>query len=379
MSRDRLAELRGNSRENERGYGRLSDEYDEQPPPMPAAQYQRSPTPNSYHSHHSQDDYGYRQPASPSPAYQKSSRGDRYAEETKYADQYEMTPPPARKGGDSLASTEDFFNEVEGIKDLVRKINDQIGKIEELHSLSLVNINESQAEENSHQLDRMIQRTMKMNNQAKDRIKAIELSNASMSPTSGELPMRKTQHAALKKRFLETIQRYQDIERTFEKKYRQRVERQIRIVKPDASPEEIDDVLDSDEPPQIFAQSLMQQQRSGQARAVLSEVQNRHMDIKKIEKTILELHELFIQMNMLVEQQGEVLKEIDMHAQDTVIQLDEGNKQVDRAIVSARATRTKKWCCVILVIVLILVAAFCIWWFAFGHKGITLPSQKASG
>lgn len=84
----------------------------------------------------------------------------------------------------------------------------------------------------------------------------------------------------------------------------------------------------------------MQQQRSGQARAVLSEVQNRHMDIKKIEKTILELHELFIQMNMLVEQQGEVLKEIDMHAQDTVIQLDEGNKQVDKAIVSARATRT---------------------------------------
>lgn len=79
---------------------------------MPAAQYQRPQTPNSYHSHHSQDDYGYRQPASPSPAYQKSSRGDRYAEETKYADQYEMTPPPAKKGGDSLASTEDFFNEV---------------------------------------------------------------------------------------------------------------------------------------------------------------------------------------------------------------------------------------------------------------------------
>jgi syntaxin 1B/2/3 len=84
----------------------------------------------------------------------------------------------------------------------------------------------------------------------------------------------------------------------------------------------------------------MQQQRSGQARAVLSEVQNRHVDIKKIEKTILELHELFIQMNMLVENQGEVLKEIDMHAQDTVIHLEEGNKHVDKAISSARATRT---------------------------------------
>jgi syntaxin 1B/2/3 len=132
-------------------------------------------------------------------------------------------------------------------------------------------------------------------------------------------------------------------------------------VKPDASPEEIDQVLDSDEPPQIFAQSvstqlenatsllciltvetslqLMQQQRSGQARAVLSEVQNRHVDIKKIERTILELHELFIQMNMLVENQGEMLKEIDMHAQDTVIHLEEGNKHVDKAITSAKATR----------------------------------------
>lgn len=31
----------------------------------------------------------------------------------------------------------------------------------------------------------------------------------------------------------------------------------------------------------------MQQQRSGQARAVLTEVQNRHDDMKKIEKTII--------------------------------------------------------------------------------------------
>lgn len=31
----------------------------------------------------------------------------------------------------------------------------------------------------------------------------------------------------------------------------------------------------------------MQQQRSGQARAVLSEVQTRHDDMKKIEKTII--------------------------------------------------------------------------------------------
>jgi t-SNARE complex subunit (syntaxin) len=52
-----------------------------------------------------------------------------------------------------------------------------------------------------------------------------------MPANSGDLPMRKTQHTALKKKFIESIQRYQDIERTFQQKFRQRVERQIRIGK----------------------------------------------------------------------------------------------------------------------------------------------------
>lgn len=77
-----------------------------------------------------------------------------------------------------------------------------------------------------------------------------------MPASSGDLPMRKTQHAALKKKFIETIQRYQDIERTYQQKYRQRVERQIKIVQPNATQDEIERVLDSDEPPQIFAQSV---------------------------------------------------------------------------------------------------------------------------
>lgn len=55
---------------------------------------------------------------------------------------------------------------------------------------------------------------------------------------------------------METIQRYQKIERTFEKKSRQRMERQIRIVNPEATPQEIEMAIDSDDAPQIFAHSV---------------------------------------------------------------------------------------------------------------------------
>lgn len=45
-------------------------------------------------------------------------------------------------------------------------------------------------------------------------------------------------------------------------------------------------------------------------------------------------------MQMMVEQQAEVLTQIEDHAETTMVDLERGTKDVDRAIVSARATRT---------------------------------------
>ncbi|KAG1601659.1 hypothetical protein G6F47_003474 [Rhizopus delemar] len=339
---------------NEKKYDRLSDDYD----PMPSM-----PSPGRL-------DPSYRPPASPSPTYQHGSRGDRHASESK--EQYEMSQRNTATTTDgTLNSTDQFFQAVEEVKELNKDILNNISMIEDLHGSALTNITDEQAEENTFKLEKIVKQTTKLNNECKNKIKAIELSNARMPANSGDLPMRKTQHAALKKKFIETIQRYQDIERTYQQKYRQRVERQIRIVQPTATSDDIDRVLDSDEPPQIFAQSLMQANRSGQAKAVLSEVQSRHDDIKKIEKTILELHQLFVDMQMMVEQQGETLKEIETHAENTVVDLEQGNKDIEKAIVSAKSTRAKKWMCFVIFIILLVVAAILIWWFAFDHKGLS--------
>ncbi|KAL0075247.1 t-SNARE [Phycomyces blakesleeanus] len=364
MSRDRLAELRGPS-SNEKRYDRLSDEYDA--PPMPSY---RAP-PATQRTQRYEDETSYRPPAPPSATYNNSSRGDRYANTN---DQYEMqqrqpTTAPTALDPNGPVSTEVFFLEVEEVKDLTKRINQNITDIEEMHGATLVNISEEQMSENTRRLEQLSTQTAKLNNEAKLRIKAIELSNARIPASTGDLPMRKTQLSALKKRFIETIQRYQDIERTYQQKYRQRVERQIRIVKPEATSDEIEKALDSDET-QIFAQSLMQANRSGQARAVLNEVQTRHDDIKKIEKTILQLHQLFMDMQMMVEQQGETLKEVEMHSEAVMMDLEQGNKDIDRAIVSAKSTRSKKWCCFAIAIIILIVAGILIWWFAFDHAGI---------
>lgn len=107
----------------------------------------------------------------------------------------------------------------------------------------------------------------------------------------------------------------------------------------------------------VLSFQLMNAGRKGQANAVLSEVQNRHDDIRKIERTILvrlelsyqawaytaffiqELHQLFQDMQMLVEQQGTVLTQAEQNAETTVGHLEQGNTMIGKAIRSARATR----------------------------------------
>ena len=64
-------------------------------------------------------------------------------------------------------------------------------------------------------------------------------------------------------------------------------------VKPDATPEEVKAVVDDDQGGQIFSQALMNSNRYGEARSSYREVQERHADIKKIEKTLTELAQLF--------------------------------------------------------------------------------------
>ncbi|KAI7820444.1 syntaxin-like protein [Gamsiella multidivaricata] len=247
-----------------------------------------------------------------------------------------------------------FFSEVTSIQEDITKIEQNITKIEELHDVSLNGVaTEEQSSRTNRQLEGITADTTQLSNRTKKRIKDIELANLRLA-NSSDIQIRRTQAAALKEKFLKTLRRYQSSESEARKKYQGRMERQYKIVKPDATPQEIAQVMESDNQ-QIFAQSVLQSTRYGDANRALREVQSRHDDIKKIEKTILELHQLFIDMETLVTEQAEVLNTIEEHTQQTDQHLEVGNKEVDVAIVNARGARKKKWICLCISIVLLII------------------------
>ena len=74
-------------------------------------------------------------------------------------------------------------------------------------------------------------------------------------------------------------------------------------------------------------------------------VQGRHEAIQKIEKDMIELAQLFQDMEAAVVQQEPAIEHIDNKAEDTVQHVHKGNEQLDSAVDKARSARKKKWIC----------------------------------
>ncbi|KAF9982319.1 Plasma membrane t-SNARE, secretory vesicle fusion [Mortierella antarctica] len=271
--------------------------------------------------------------------------------------QQQQFPPPTRIEMGAVSSSSDmnaFFSEVTSIQNDIAIVERNISQIEELHNISLNSVSsEEQTVHITRQLDQITQDTTQLSNRIKKRIKDIELANLRQR-NSPDIQIRNTQAGTLKEKFMNTLRRFQSSESEARKKYKERMERQIKIVKPEATQAEVQQIVESDNQ-QIFAQSVLQSTRYGDANRALREVQTRHDDIKKIEKTVLELHQLFMDMETLVTDQGVVMNNIEENTQQTDTQLQSGTQQVETAISSARGARKKKWICLIISIIILII------------------------
>lgn len=250
-----------------------------------------------------------------------------------------------------------FYSEISSIQDSLRTFNDNVARIADLHNRSLNNTDDATAQRLTQQLEDLVADTSALSSVLKRRIKALEKQGG--GGRDGQI--KKQQTGLVKQKFVEAIQNYQQAEQQYRTKYKQRLERQFKIVKPDASPEEVKAVVNDDSGGQVFSQALMNSNRYGEAKSAYREVQERHADIQKIERTLTELAQLFNDMSVLVEQQDEQINTIEATAATVEKDVEVGLQYTDKAVDSARAARKKRWICfgiflVILIIIAIIIA-----------------------
>ncbi|KAJ3346663.1 hypothetical protein HDU91_006980, partial [Kappamyces sp. JEL0680] len=80
-----------------------------------------------------------------------------------------------------------------------------------------------------------------------------------------------------------------------------------------------------------------------EAKKALEDIQNKHREVMKIEKSILELQQLFMDMAVLVAAQGEVIDQIAVHIESAVNDTEAGVKDLKNAVEIQKRSR-KKMC-----------------------------------
>jgi syntaxin 1B/2/3 len=130
---------------------------------------------------------------------------------------------------------------------------------------------------------------------------------------------------------------------------------------------------------ETFLQKAIQEQGRGQVLDTIKEIQERHDAVKEIERNLIELNQIFMDMATLVEAQGEQLNDIEQHVNKASSFVERGTHQLKIAKDHQRNTRKCVCIGIALMIILILIVLLpilhivgVVWWFSFLGAGARL-------
>ncbi|XP_021517766.1 syntaxin-3 isoform X3 [Meriones unguiculatus] len=202
---------------------------------------------------------------------------------------------------DNTAFMDEFFSEIEETRLNIDKISEHVEEAKKLYSIILsAPIPEPKTKDDLEQLTTEIKkRANNVRNKLKSMEKHIEEDEVR---SSADLRIRKSQHSVLSRKFVEVMTKYNEAQVDFRERSKGRIQRQLEITGKKTTDEELEEMLESGNPA-IFTSGIIDSQISKQA---LSEIEGRHKDIVRLESSIKELHDMFMDIAMLVENQNQI-------------------------------------------------------------------------
>jgi len=257
------------------------------------------------------------------------------------------------------AFMEEFFEQVEEIRTNIEKIAANVEEVKKKHSaiLSAPQPDDKDKEE----LEELMAEIKKTANKVRGKLKVIEQNieqEENSNKTSADLRIRKTQHATLSRRFVEVMSDYNTTQTDYRERCKGRIQRQLEITGRSVQGEELENMLESGNPA-VFTQGIVMETQ--QAKQSLADIEARHRDIIKLENSIRELHDMFVDMAVLVESQGEMIDRIEFNVEKSVDYVDTAVADTKKALEYQSKARRKKLimiaCVTVMVIVLGSIAA----------------------
>ncbi|KAK2709201.1 syntaxin-1A-like [Artemia franciscana] len=252
------------------------------------------------------------------------------------------------------AAIEKFLTSVDEIQKDIHEIQEKINELKKKQSeLSSNVITDTEINNDIQSLIQEIEGKSKF---IQKKIKEFDNEISKPAENNAEFRIRKTQCSALSQNFRKVMSDYNNSLILHKDKCKKRIKRQLEIAGRITTEEELDELV-LEQNLSIFSQDIIQELKV--AKRELTDIEDRHTELLKLEHSIKELHSMFMDMSFLVEQQGEIIDNIEFNVTNTVDYVERGAQQTKQARKLQIKSRKKMIflgiCLLISIIVLIIV------------------------
>lgn len=254
-----------------------------------------------------------------------------------------------------------FFTAVEEIKGKIAHIIEATADVERINEQAQKATTTEKEQELSRRLRKTIDTTNKQAKAAKNLIGELKAENEQLKKQgelkASDLRVRENLLNTLTRKFIDEMKAYQASQQKYKTDIQNKMKRQVKVVKPDATDEEVEEIMRSEGGRDaLYKQTILAGGVNDEITAVTAKVAGKYQDVKALEQSVAELHQMFLDFALLVEQQGELLNNIEHQVRQAADHVEEANKDVYQSIELQKSIRKKQlWIILIVVIVLVVI------------------------
>lgn len=137
------------------------------------------------------------------------------------------------------------------------------------------------------------------------------------------------QFVSITSSFHEAMNEYNNAEMAQRDNCKTRIQRQAEIMGKEVTGEQVEQMIETGKW-NVFSDDLLTDGRT--ARSALNEIENRHKELLELESRIRDIHELFFQLALLVEEQGPMVDNIEANVCATEDYVAKATEQIKKAV-----------------------------------------------
>ncbi|KAI3417773.1 uncharacterized protein J3R85_014228 [Psidium guajava] len=262
-------------------------------------------------------------------------------------------------GGSAGVNLDKFFEDAESIKDELKELETLYQRLQSSHEQSKTLHNARAVKDLRARMDSDVAAALKKAKVVKVRLEALERANAAnrslpgCGPGSSSDRTRTSVLNGLRKKLKDNMEAFNKLREKISSEYRETVQRRYYTVTGENPDERTVDLLISTGESETFLQKAIQEQGRGRVLDTIQEIQERHDAVRDMERNLKELHQVFLDMAVLVQSQGEQLDDIESQVARANSLVHQGTGQLQRARWYQKNSR--KWTCYGITLVLLII------------------------